>query len=54
MTPPPDPGDAARTDPRISEIVAALRDLRLKSHRARYGDALLPDLPSKKAVAEIV
>ena len=40
--------------PRIGELVSALRDLRLKSHRTRYGEAALPDLPSKRAVAEVV
>ena len=39
---------------RIGEIVAALRELRVKSHRTRYGDAPLPDLPSKSATAAII
>jgi len=69
MTPPLDEGEAPQVGAsegdasqggaqgahsRISDIVAALRDLRLKSHRTRYGDAPLPDLPSKKVVSEIV
>jgi serine O-acetyltransferase len=60
MTPPPlDEGDTPQgvtpeSHSRIGEIVAALRDLRVKSHRTRYGDASLPDLPSKTATAEII
>jgi serine O-acetyltransferase len=54
MTSPPDQGDMPWTFPRIGELVAALRDLRLKSHRTRYGEAALPDLPSKTAVAAVV
>ena len=40
--------------PRVEELVAALRDLRLQSHRNRYGDTPLPELPSKTAMAEII
>jgi len=54
MTAVHDRGDELWTYPRTGEIAAALRDLRLKFHHTRYGDAPLPDLPSKRAVAEIV
>jgi serine O-acetyltransferase len=54
MTAPFDPVDAPGGHPRIGEIVAALRNLRLKSHRTRYGDAPLPDLPSKTVMAEVI
>jgi serine O-acetyltransferase len=54
MTSPLDQGDAPWTYPRIGELVAALRDLRQTSHRTRYGEASLPELPSKTEVAAIV
>jgi len=54
MTSEPDQGGEPWTYPRVGELVAALRDLRLKSHRTRYGETALPDLPSKKVVAEII
>jgi len=54
MTPALDQSEQPWTYPRIGELVVALRDLRLKSHRARYGEAPLPDLPSKTVVAGII
>ena len=54
MSPPLDQGGAPRTYPRIGDLVAELRVLRLKSHHSRYGEAALPELPSKKATAEII
>jgi serine O-acetyltransferase len=54
MTSPIDQGQGPWTYPRVSELVAALRDLRQTSHRTRYGEASLPDLPSKTEMAAIV
>ena len=54
MSPQLDQGGAPRTYPRIGDLVAELRGLRQKSHHSRYGDAALPELPSKKATAEII
>ena len=40
--------------PNLPQIVADLRDLRVRSHRNRYGDAPTPELPSRKIIAQIV
>jgi serine O-acetyltransferase len=40
--------------PNLDQIVADLRDLRLKSHRSRYRDGALPELPSKTATIEVM
>ena len=54
MTPVLDQGGGLWTYRRVADLVVALRDLRLQSHRTRYGEASLPELPSKTAVASIV
>ena len=38
----------------LERIVDALRVLRIQSHKARYGDGPTPELPSRKAIVEIV
>ena len=40
--------------PRLGQIVADLRDLRLSSHKTRYHDRPLPDLPSRTAIIEVL
>jgi serine O-acetyltransferase len=40
--------------PNLDQIVGDLRDLRVRSHRSRYGDRELPALPSKIATMQIM
>jgi len=40
--------------PNLNRIVLDLRDLRLRSHRTRYGHGPTPELPSRNTVNEIV
>ena len=47
-------GRSASLYPNLGKVTAELRELRIQSHRARYGGGSLPDLPSRKAIIEIV
>ncbi len=38
----------------LGPVVAALRDLRRTSHRSRYGDDAPPELPSRRALVEVL
>ena len=38
----------------LGPVVAALRDLRQTSHRSRYGDDAPPELPSRRALVEVL
>ncbi len=49
-----DVGPHRDSPPRIEDIVATLRDLRLKSHKSRYGAGPLPELPSRNETIAIV
>ncbi len=40
--------------PNLGEVVGALRELRMESHRSRYGDRPLPELPSRTAMIEVI
>jgi len=40
--------------PNLDRIVAELRDLRSSSHKTRYQDRPLPELPSRKAIIEVL
>jgi serine O-acetyltransferase len=54
MSAPLKPSRGANAYPDLGQIVADLRDLRQQSHQARYGGGPLPELPSRKAIAEVV
>ena len=47
-------GRVQKAWPHLSRVVAALRDLRVQSHRTRYGDGAPPALPSRPAVIAVV
>jgi serine O-acetyltransferase len=38
----------------LARVVAELRDLRGRSHRSRYGGGPLPELPSRRAIIEVI
>jgi len=40
--------------PNLNKVASELRDLRIQSHKTRYGGGAPPDLPSRKAIIEIV
>ncbi len=54
MTAPIKRGRATGLYPNLARVAAELGELRIQSHRTRYGGGALPDLPSRKAIIEIV
>ena len=50
----PDDGLSRLRYPGLGEVVDALRELRADSHRSRYQDRPLPELPSRTAMIEII
>ncbi len=48
------PSEPLADETPLDRIVAALGDLRARSHQSRYGRAPLPELPSKTATVEII
>jgi serine O-acetyltransferase len=49
-----DPASASAEYPNLDRIVAELRDLRSSSHKNRYRDRPLPELPARKAIIEVL
>jgi serine O-acetyltransferase len=54
MTAPISLNRRANAWPSLGRVVSELRDLRVSSHKTRYGGGPLPELPSRTAVTEIV
>jgi hypothetical protein len=54
VTAPFNPSHDTSDFPRLGGIVAELRDLRVRSHRTRYGGGPLPALPSRVAMIGVI
>lgn len=54
MNAPFDRAQGAAAYPNLARVFDDLRNLRAKSHQTRYGDKPPPELPSRKAIVEIV
>ena len=53
MTAPFDESGPSTAYPNLGTVVADLRELRVKSHKSRYRDGPLPELPSRKAMIDV-
>jgi serine O-acetyltransferase len=54
MTAPISPNRTGTAWPNLGRVLAELRELRVRSHRTRYGGGVLPELPSRTAVIAVI